>query len=175
MKTAALLIGLGNPILGDDGVGWRVVEAVEAKLAGTFWRDVEFQRDVDVKYLSLGGLALMENMQGYHDVLVVDSITTGKYAVGTVMSMPLSALPNLSAGHTTAAHDTSLQTALDTGRKMKLDLPEDVWVVAVEIEPNFDFSEELSPELLKIIPRAAEIVLKQIETNPMEEKVYDLT
>ncbi|KAA3641979.1 MAG: hypothetical protein DWQ07_25625 [Chloroflexi bacterium] len=175
MKTAALLIGLGNPILGDDGIGWRVVEAVESKLAGTFWRDVEFQRDVDVQYLSLGGLALMENMQGYHDVLVVDSITTGKYPIGTILSMPLSALPNLSAGHTTAAHDTSLQTALETGRKMELDLPENVWVVAVEVEQNFDFSEELSPKVLASIPKAAEVVLKQIETNTTEEKVYDLT
>lgn len=31
MKT--LVIGLGNPILGDDGVGWRVVEAVQEQIS----------------------------------------------------------------------------------------------------------------------------------------------
>ena len=37
---------LGNPILGDDGVGWRVVEAAEAQLNGA---------EIDAAYLSLGG------------------------------------------------------------------------------------------------------------------------
>ena len=33
MKT--LIIGLGNPILGDDGVGWVVAEAVAKRLPST--------------------------------------------------------------------------------------------------------------------------------------------
>lgn len=175
MRTASLLIGLGNPILGDDGVGWHAVAEVEKKLACTYWRDVEFQRDVDVEYLSLGGLALMESMQGYKDVLVVDCITTGKYPVGTILSLPLCALPNLSGGHTTAAHDTSLQTALEMGHKMQLDLPDKVWVVAIEVEEKFDFSEQLSSVIQQALPKMAEIVLNQIESYTTEEMIYDLT
>ena len=30
MKT--IVIGLGNPILGDDGIGWRVVEQVQKEI-----------------------------------------------------------------------------------------------------------------------------------------------
>jgi len=33
-----LVLGLGNPIRGDDGVGWRVVEVLQANLAKTFWK-----------------------------------------------------------------------------------------------------------------------------------------
>ena len=49
MKT--LVIGLGNPILGDDGVGWRVVEEIARKTAD--------RNDIEVDTVSLGGLSLM--------------------------------------------------------------------------------------------------------------------
>ena len=58
--SRTLLVGLGNPILGDDGVGWRVVEAVESQLSGA---------PVDVAYLSLGGLSLMEHSSGMNEWL----------------------------------------------------------------------------------------------------------
>ena len=46
MKT--LIVGLGNPILGDDGVGWRVAEEVKKQLPP--------DAQVDVICLSLGVL-----------------------------------------------------------------------------------------------------------------------
>ena len=94
-KNTILLIGLGNPILGDDGVGWRVVEEVEK-----VWRTGHAHdgRDVEFKYLSLGGLALMEQMEGFDNVIVVDSMLTGSRPNGTIYSLPLSSLPDFSAG-----------------------------------------------------------------------------
>lgn len=168
-QNKILVIGLGNPILGDDGVGWKVVEEVEAEL-----KDRE---DLKFDYLSLGGLLLMENMEGYEDVLIVDSIITGTKPNGTIFSLPLSRLPNLSAGHTTAIHDTSLVTALNIGRKMGMVLPEDddVWVVAVEAEYVYDFSEDLSEPVQAAVPQAVNVVLDVLRDNLREEKIYDLT
>ena len=165
-----LVVGLGNPILGDDGVGWKVVEQVEAALK-------EKSEDIKFEYLSLGGLALMENMEGFQDVLVVDSIITGTKPNGTIYSLPLSGLPNLSAGHTTSIHDTSLASALVIGRRMGMVLPEDdrVWVVAVEAEYVYDFSEELSEPVEAAVPLAVQIVSDLLLNNFREEKIYDLT
>ena len=168
-KDTTLVIGLGNPILGDDGVGWRVVEKVEAELQIANGREIEFE------YLSLGGLSLMERMEGYFDVIVVDSIMTGSKPNGTIFNLPLSQLPNLQSGHTTAIHDASLATALDVGRKMGLELPEEVWVVAVEAEYVYDFSEELSPEVERAVPRAVELVKEILIKDLREEKIYDIT
>jgi hydrogenase maturation protease len=168
-----LVIGLGNPILGDDGVGWHVVEKVEASLNGN--TEFEDGRSINFEYLSLGGLALMENMVGYTDVIVVDSILTRSKPNGTVYSLPLSRLPNLSAGHTTSTHDTSLATALEFGKKMGMVLPEDVWVIAVEAEYVYDFSEELSEEVQAAVPQAVRLVLDMLRNNSREEKIYDLT
>ena len=44
-----LIVGLGNPILGDDGVGWHVAECIQQLLP-----------QIEVFCLSLGGLSLME-------------------------------------------------------------------------------------------------------------------
>lgn len=171
-KDITLVIGLGNPILGDDGVGWKIAQMVEEQLAAEGLLD---QKKIEFEYLSLGGLSLMERMEGYLDVIVVDSILTGSKPNGTIYSLPLSGLPNLSAGHTTAIHDASLATALDVGRKMDLVLPEDVWVVAVEAEYVFDFTEEMSPDVERAVPRAVKVVKEILQKGLREEKIYDLT
>jgi Ni,Fe-hydrogenase maturation factor len=58
------VIGLGNPILGDDGVGWRVVEAMRGRLD---------DEAVDVLCLSVGGVSLMEQLVGCDRALLVDA------------------------------------------------------------------------------------------------------
>jgi hydrogenase maturation protease len=163
-----LVIGLGNPILGDDGVGWRVAQEVEARLAKKESLD---ELRLEFKYFSLGGLSLMEQMVGYRDVLVVDSIVSGQNPLGTVYSFPLSRLPNLSSGHSTAIHDTSLQTALEVGRKLGLTLPEDVWVVAVEAEHVYEFTEELTPPISEALPTAVDFVVELLEAGKRVEKL----
>lgn len=152
-----LLIGLGNPILGDDGVGWQVVQAVEAALPPG--------SGVEVDYLSLGGLSLMERLVGYRRAIIVDSIQTGAGEVGQVHVFNLDALPDQSAGHTTAAHDTSLQTALALGRRMGASLPQEVVVVGVEARRVYDFSEELSDQIAAAIPAARAAVFSLLAAD----------
>jgi hydrogenase maturation protease len=164
-----LLIGLGNPILGDDGVGWRVLESVESKLQNT-----SLTNGIEFEYLSLGGLALMERMEGYRDVILIDSILTGENPLGTIYSLPLSRLPNFSSGHSTAVHDTSLQTALELGRKMGLELPDDIWVVAVEAEQVFVFSDQLSKPIKRAVPKTVELVLEILEKGIRVEREIPL-
>jgi hydrogenase maturation protease len=156
MKT--LVIGLGNPILGDDGVGWRVVEEIARKTAD--------RNDIEVDTISLGGLSLMERLTGYERVVLVDSLFSGQKPIGTVSLFPLNELPDPSSGHTTAVHDTSLRNALNVGRSMDIPLPrdEDVRIVAIEAENVYDFSETLSPLVEAAVPWAVEAVLQLINS-----------
>lgn len=153
-----LVIGLGNPILGDDGVGWRVVEEIARKTAD--------RNDVEVDTASLGGLSLMERLTGYERVILVDSFFSGEKPIGTVSLFLLTDLQDLSSGHTTAVHDTSLRNALNVGRSMNIFLPhdEDVQIVAIEAENVYDFSETLSPPVEAAVPVAVEAVLQLINS-----------
>ncbi|MGD2077087.1 MAG: hydrogenase maturation protease [Chloroflexota bacterium] len=143
-----LVVGLGNPILGDDGIGWRVADSVRA-----------IKPDVEVDCLALGGLSLMERLVGYERVIIIDSIQTQQGNLGQVYQFALDEIPDLSAGHTTAAHDTSLQTALRMGRAMGAELPDEVLVVCIEADRVYDFSEELTPQVEAAIPEATQAVL----------------
>jgi len=154
-RSKTLVVGLGNPILGDDGVGWRVAEAVKTAVP-----------HVHVEYLALGGLSLMERLIGYDRVIIIDSIQTENGRVGDVSTFPLQALPDLSAGHTTAVHDTSLQTAIALGRQMGAPLPDDIMIVGIEAARVYDFSDELTPEVEAAVPQAVTAVLKLLQTTP---------
>ena len=168
--SSILLIGLGNPILGDDGVGWKIVQEVEAILAGdppaaeqhrtAISKIRQNRQTIEMDYLSLGGLSLMERMLGYGRVILVDSMETGTQPVGKVSVFALSELPNPSAGHSASAHDTSLITALKTAEAIGAAIPSMVEVVAVEALNAYDFKDELTPEVSKAVPVAVNAVLE---------------
>jgi hydrogenase maturation protease len=164
MKT--IVIGLGNPILGDDGVGWKVAEEVRKQLSLVNAPDPQGEeRDyVDVEFLSLGGISLMEHLIGYERAILIDAMTSDR-ETGSIIVSKLSELPDFSTLHSTSVHDTSLQNALRLGRGMGASLPEEEEVVVVGIATShvYDFSEELTPPVAESIPLAMKIVMDLLE------------
>ncbi len=149
MSVDTLVVGLGNPILGDDGVGWRVAEQVRERLDDPA---------VDVLCLSLGGLALMEHLAGYRRAIIVDAMTTGAEP-GSLHRLLALEMDELGVQHTASVHDLSLLSALAFGREMGLELPHDIRVVGVEARPEFEFGEHLGEAVGKAVPLAVEAVL----------------
>ena len=145
-----LVVGLGNPLLGDDGVGWHVAERLREKQL--LWPGVE------IDTLALGGIGLMERLVGYRRAIIIDALKTGHFPTGSVHSFSLDELENQFAGHLGSAHETNLQTALVMGRELGADLPEEVVVVAIESPYIFDFSDQLSAE----VAAAVEIAERQV-------------
>jgi hydrogenase maturation protease len=158
LMNKTLILGLGNPILGDDGVGWKVAEAVQLRTALGKSSPV-------VDFASLGGLSLMERMLGYSHVILIDCLETGNAPVGQVRSMRLADLEDPTAGHSASAHDTSLITALQTAQAMGAEVPARVDVVTIEAKLSLDFTESLSPEIAAAVPIATEEVMKLLETS----------
>jgi len=149
-----LIIGLGNPILGDDGVGWRVAAEVKRLLTSDLISKIE------VDTLSLGGLSLMERLIGYDQAILIDAMDTGREAVGSVSTFKLEELPDPMAGHTASAHDATLITAIKAGRSMGASLPDTILIIAIEARNVYDFSEELSPLVAAAVPEAVEKVME---------------
>jgi hydrogenase maturation protease len=157
-KSRMLVIGLGNPALGDDGVGWSVAEELKERLPSNL--------PVDVYCLSLGGLSLMEHLIGYDCAILIDAFALEE-PIGSILILKLSDLPNYSAFHTTGAHDISLQTAIELGRSIGAKLPDDVTVVGIATKRICDFSNTLSPPVAESVPQAAKFVL-----DLLEEKIH---
>ena len=158
MKT--LVVGLGNPILGDDGVGWQIASDLK--------RDDKIPADVTIECAALGGISLMESLIGYDRAIIIDAIVTNQAPIGSVKYFNLEELAIPSLGHMSSAHDTSLQDALKMGRALGTHLPEDIIVVTVESQRVYEFSETLTREVAGAIPKAVKIILRLLlESNPL--------
>jgi hydrogenase maturation protease len=155
MKT--LVIGLGNPILKDDGVGIWTARRVRKMLPPG--------AEVDVVEVSVGGLALMEAMVGYQRVVLIDAIMTADGQPGQVYQLGLRDLPETL--NTRSAHDADLRTALRVGRQLGARLPadEDIHIVAIESSDVTTFGETPTPAVADAIPKAAQIALRLLSNS----------
>jgi hydrogenase maturation protease len=155
MKT--LVIGLGNPILSDDGVGVLVAHAVANALLK------EPTHDVTVGEASVGGLRLMEMMVGYERVILIDALLDNTTPLGTIHRLTLDDLRAISpTQHSASAHDTTLTTALDSGRRMGLPLPADVVIFGISVQNVVDFCDQPTPPVAAAIPQVTETVLAEL-------------
>jgi hydrogenase maturation protease len=152
MKT--LVIGLGNTILRDDGVGIRAAEEIRKRISGS--RD-----EIDVIELSVGGMRLMEEMAGYERVIIIDAIMTGENPPGTVSRLDLHDL-GMSL-HTSSTHDTSLACALEGGGRLGIKLPSDVIIWGIEVRDVNNFGEEMTADVASMIPLVVENVLEELQ------------
>lgn len=151
MKT--LVLGLGNPVLTDDGVGWHVTRALRAR------RNLE--ADLQIEECCRGGLALMERMIGYDRVVVVDAMRLGVLP-GSVRRLGVADLPTQ---HSASTHDVSLQTALAVGRAAGADLPADhrVLLVGIEADDTETFGETCTPLVAAAVEQAVATVEDALE------------
>ena len=156
MRT--LVLGLGNPILTDDGVGIHVVRAA-ATLGST--------SEVDFEEASVGGLRLLEIISGYDQVILVDALQTAGGKPGDVLRLSCADLPRLR--HSGCSHDLSLAGALALGQSLGLRLPtaESIRIVGVQVEDVFTFGESCTPAVAAAIPAAVRAVLAELERLPL--------
>lgn len=153
-----LVVGLGNPILTDDGVGVQVARAVENALAP---QPVE---GVFVTEASVGGLRLMEMMVGIDQVILIDAMIHGDLSPGSIRRLTLDELRGISpTQHSASAHDTSLVTALEMGRRMGLPLPQQIVIYGVAVENVGDFGDAPTPAVARAIPQVTAAVLEELD------------
>ncbi|MFH2002140.1 MAG: hydrogenase maturation protease [Planctomycetota bacterium] len=151
-ERAPLIIGIGSPILGDDGVGIHAVRALK-----------EDARLCHLPALELGtaGLSLLDFIEDHDSLIVIDAIRTGA-PPGTVHS--LCGEDVTQCVHLGSGHDADLPAVLSLGKKLKgAHMPRDILVIAVEAANLTQFSEDLTPEVKAAIPRVLRTIEAAIE------------
>jgi hydrogenase maturation protease len=164
MKT--LVIGLGNPILTDDGVGIYTARAVRRLLPA--------DAPVDVAELAVGGLGLMEAMVGYERAILVDALWSPPDETGEVLQFDAGRLPETL--NSASSHDVDLPTALRIGRELGAPLPADdqIQIVAIRANDVLEFGDEPTPPVRAAIPEAVAAVLNLLGCAPAEGLLENL-
>lgn len=150
MKT--LILGLGNSILTDDGVGPQVAKELEGRLD---------QPEVTVIEGSLGGLNLLDLLTGYDRAIIIDAIETVGGKAGQIYRLDLAALD--ATRHAASPHDVNFATALELGKKLDLALPQKIDIFAIEVADTSTFGEKCTPEVQEAIPHCVEMVIRELE------------
>jgi hydrogenase maturation protease len=156
-RGKTLVLGIGNEIRGDDGVGIHVARRVAELLPA------ELASRVDVEEACTGGFDLVDYLRGYDRAIIADAIKTEGGEAGTVYQFSAQALePTAHLGH---SHGVNLASALAVLRELKLGAPRDVTVVAVEAEWLYEFREDLSPSVAAAVEEAAAAIIGELERS----------
>jgi hydrogenase maturation protease len=150
-----LILGLGNAILCDDGVGIKAARYIAEQGAPP---------GVVVKEAELAGFALIDLLEGFDRAVVIDAVKLRGGAPGEIVVFASDAIaPSL---HLVAAHQIDLPTALEMGRRLGRPVPSVVHIVGVEIEDDTTFSESCTPAVEASIPAAAREALRLAMADP---------
>ncbi|MBN1678601.1 MAG: hydrogenase maturation protease [Candidatus Thermoplasmatota archaeon] len=146
-----LVLGVGNPILSDDGVGIHVARALKARnLPG-----------VEVEELPASGLELLDMVLDFDKVVIVDAIQTRGGVPGQIRILEEADFER--AVHGSSPHGINIATALAMGRKVVPDrMPKEVVFVAVEAEDLINVSESLSSKVEAALPEIVKRVEKEL-------------
>ena len=121
---AIVVLGLGNPVLGDDAVGLHVAAEVERLLMRRPLAGVR------VLTSARGGFELVDLLAGSTHAVIVDCLEAPGGTPGTVRRLTLKSFAG--SARLVGAHEMSVADALDFGRVLGAGMPGKVAIWAVE-------------------------------------------
>ena len=143
-----LVLGIGNLVLNDEGIGIHVVNALN---------EMEIPQGVDVLDGGTGGLALLETLQSYRQLILVDAALDNN-PVGTIRRLS----PQYSKDYPPllSAHEIGLKEMIDAmlllGQAPRIEL------LAISVRNCHHLGMQLSPEARKAIPQVLQLILEII-------------
>jgi len=146
-----LVLGIGNPILSDDGVGIHVARRLkEMGLAGMV-----------VEELAASGLEFLDLVRGYERLVVVDAIQTSGGRPGDIYELVEEDFEK--SIHGSSPHGINIATALALGRRLvPQEMPKEVLFLAIEAEDLVNVSERLTPDVERAVDEAVRVILGKL-------------
>jgi hydrogenase maturation protease len=151
---AVLIMGIGNYLMGDEGVGVHVAQRLAREA---------LPEGIDVLDGGTGGFFLMEYFENYPVVILIDA-TLDDRPTGTIRVIE----PRFAVDFPRAmsTHDIGLRDLVE-GLAILGKLPK-IYLFAVSIEMIQSQQIELSPELERVMPELLEQVKKMAQRQNLE-------
>ncbi len=146
-----LVLGLGNPLRGDDGIGPRVIESLHRRglPAGVAALDA-----------GAAGLDLLNLLDGPQRVIIVDAAEMGR-AAGAVVRFRPEDVTLTGSAERFSLHRTAAADALALADALGIPLPE---IVVYGVQPTrVGWGEGLSDEVAAAIPGLVQTILREIQ------------
>jgi len=153
-RKSLTIIGLGNELLSDDGVGIRVLRALRARLP---------HDNVTFEELSIGGLQLLDYITGCERCMIIDAVATNKHPPGTTYRFVQTADSNPVT--LTSSHQIDLAQVMTLATVMGGDLPRTLIVYGIEAGDLMTFHDGCTGEVSRAIPTLVETICRDVHND----------
>ncbi len=144
-----LVLGLGNELQQDVSLPFRLTDDLQALLENP---------RMDFENLYVGGLELLEYMNGYKGLIFIDTLKTEKGFPGRIhVFSPGNFRETL---HLSCRHDVSFRMSLEMGKTLGFKIPEEILIIGIEILEDLQFGPLLSGDLKAHYPE----ILAEVRT-----------
>ncbi|MFQ5638184.1 MAG: HyaD/HybD family hydrogenase maturation endopeptidase [bacterium] len=150
MRKKITILGVGNILLTDEGVGVRVIEELE--------RNFTFPSNVEVYDGGTGGMSLLSVIEEADYLIVVDSVLVGESA-GTIVKFNFADLPS-DLTRKLSAHEIDIIEVLNIAQVLGKRPP----TVIIGIQPKDISSYGTKLTIEKHIPELVELVIDELKT-----------
>jgi hydrogenase maturation protease len=148
-----LILGIGNTIMGDDGVGIYVVRMVKDRTGS--------RADLQFKELGASGFKLVEEILGYDEVIIVDSYASAEADTGQIREFSPENFEDTL--HPSSPHGANFATALEFYRNVQPDkMPRKIRILTIDIHTADAFGERLSARVQDAAAKLAEMIVREI-------------
>jgi hydrogenase maturation protease len=147
-----LVLGIGNDIQKDVSIPVRLTEDLQNLLK---------TNSIDYENLFVGGLELLEYINGYRGLVFIDTMKTEESIPGRVH---LSSADNFRETlHLSCRHDLSFQMTLEMGKTLGFNISDQILIIGIEILEDLEFGSVLSLDLKYHYPEILAQVRKHVE------------
>ncbi|WP_339654407.1 hydrogenase maturation protease [uncultured Maribacter sp.] len=154
MKTA--IMGFGNPVRSDDGIGMYVIEKLQ-KIIGQ-------NDDISIFDMGTAAFEVLFGLKGHSKILMVDAVINTNEPVGTLFKVPAEeVLRTPQDDPMVFLHGMKWDQALSYAKKILGDeYPEDIQVYLIAVE-NTKLETEISDAVKKAGDKVVQHILEDIK------------
>ncbi len=147
-EAKILVLGVGNLILNDEGIGIHIVKTLSG---------MSLPPDVDLLDGGTGGLSLLETLQNYQQLILIDAALDNNPA-GTIRRLS----PRFSRDYPSllSAHEIGLKEMIDA--MLLLGHTPHIEMLVVSVRNCNKLGMQLSPEVRRAVPQVLQLILEII-------------
>jgi len=145
-----VVLGIGNTILRDDGVGIYISRMLKKSLR---------HPDVKIKETYLSGMTYIDMLEGFDFAFIIDSVKLEDNPVGALYKIE----EEMECSNPKSLHHFTILNAVSFGRKIGIKMPDKVIIYAVNVLDNTTFCESFSTEIQSTLPSISDDIRKDIQ------------
>jgi hydrogenase maturation protease len=148
MKT--IILGLGNTSFGDDGVGVLIARELKNKI---------LDPQVEIAEAAVCGLDVVELVSGFQKAILIDAILTPGGTPGSIYRLDIS---QVDAPRESISHKIDFLSAFHLARKLGMELPDNLTILAVEAE-NIEYpTEKCTSDVSSAVQPCVEMIMREL-------------